>query len=40
MLDARARVRHIAEILGHRKFEAIIVTMRVSLAKAQEVHVR
>jgi hypothetical protein len=34
MLDARAHVRHIAEILGHRKLEAIIVRMRVSLAKA------
>jgi hypothetical protein len=34
MLGARAHVRHIAEILGHRKLEAIIVSMWVSLVKA------
>jgi hypothetical protein len=34
MLGARANVVHITEILGHRKLDPIIVTMRISLAKA------
>ena len=33
MLDARADVRHIAEMLDHWKLEAIIVTIRVPMAQ-------
>jgi hypothetical protein len=33
-------VRHIAEILGHWKLEANIVTTGVSMAKPQVVHAR
>lgn len=38
MLDAGADVRHVAELLGHRKLETTMVYTRVSIAKLQAVH--
>lgn len=40
MLDAGADVRHIAEMLGHKKLETTMGYTRVSMAKLQEVHAR
>jgi integrase/recombinase XerD len=38
MLDAGADVRHISEMLGHKKLETTMIYTRVSLAKLREVH--
>jgi integrase/recombinase XerD len=40
MLDARADVRFIAEMLGHQKLETTMPYTRVSMVKLQEVHAR
>lgn len=37
MLDAKADVRYVAEMLGHQKLETTMINPRVSMAKLCEV---
>jgi integrase/recombinase XerD len=40
MLDAGADIRHIAEMLGHRRLETTMAYTRVSMTKLHEVHAK
>jgi integrase/recombinase XerD len=40
MLDAGADIRHIAEMLGHRRLETTMAYTRVSMTKLHEVHLK